>query len=114
MQYNVMRPIGPTTYVEVKTDGTAAKTISASGNNEMDYCAFLNTGATPIAITIVPVVGGVGTAGASAFPLDGTSGNVIVLGVSMQTPMIIAVPPIFSFTAIGTGTGNLYVMPVGY
>jgi len=110
---NVLRPIGPTTYIGVTTSSSTAVTISSSGNNQMDYCAFLNTGTTPIALTIVPVVAGVGSAGTTAFPSNGASGNIVVLGVSMQTPMVIAVPPVFSVTAIGTASVNLYITPVG-
>jgi hypothetical protein len=110
---NVLRPIGPTTYVAVTTSSSTAVTISASGNNQMDYCAFLNTGTTPIAITIVPVVAGSGSAGVTAFPADGASAKVVVLGVSMQMPMVIAVPPVFSVTALGTASVGLYITPVG-
>lgn len=80
----------------------------------MDYCAFLNTGTTPIAITIVPVVAGTGTAGVTAFPADGASAKVVVLGVSMQQPMVLAVPPVFSVTALGTASVGLYITPVSY
>ena len=110
---NVIRPIGPTTYISVTTSSSTAVTISASGNNQMDYCAFLNTGTTPIALTIVPVIAGSGSAGTTTFPTGGSSGNIVVLGVSMQMPMVIAVPPVFSVTALGTGSGALYITPVG-
>ena len=109
----VLRPIGPTTYVAVTTTSSTAVTISASGNNQMDYCAFLNTGTTPIAITIVPVVAGTGTAGTTAFPADGASAKVVILGVSMQQPMVIAVPQTFSVTALGLASVGLYITPVG-
>ena len=108
----VFRPIGPTTAITVSGSSSTAVTISASGNNQMDFCAFLNTAATPVAITIYPVVNGSGTAGASAFPSAGTSGNVVVLGVAMQQPMVVSVPQTFSLTTIGT-SGTLYVTPVG-
>ena len=108
---NVLRPIGPTTAIAISGTSSTAVTISASGNNQMDYCAFLNTASTPVAITIAPVVNGVGTAGVSALP-SGSTNNTIVLGVSMQMPMVIAVPQTFSVTAIGT-SGSLYITPVG-
>lgn len=108
---NVLRPIGPTTAITVSGSSSTAVTISASGNNQMDYCAFLNVASTPVAITIAPVVNGVGTAGVSALPSESTN-NTIVLGVSMQMPMVIAVPQTFSVTAIGT-SGSLYITPVG-
>jgi hypothetical protein len=108
---NVLRPIGPTTGIAVTGSSSTAVTISASGNNQMDYCAFLNTASTPVTINIAPVVGGVGSAGAAVAPTS-TPTNTIVLGVSMQMPMVIAVPPVFSITTIGT-SGTLYVTPVG-
>ena len=107
---NVIRPIGPTTVIAISGTASTATTISASGNNQMDYCAFLNPTANIVTINIVPVVGGVGTAGA-ATAASGTT-NQIVLGINMQMPMVIAVPPVFSISAIGT-SGSLYVTPVG-
>jgi len=108
---NVLRPIGPTTGITVSGSSSTAVTISPSGNNQMDYCAFLNTASTPVTINIYPVVGGVGTAGAAVVP-SGTPTNTVVLGISMQMPMVIAVPPVFSLTTIGT-SGTLFVTPVG-
>lgn len=110
-QTNVLRPIGPTTGITVSGTSSTAVTISPSGNNQMDFCAFLNTATTPVTINIYPVVGGVGTAGAAVVP-SSTPTNTVVLGVSMQMPMVIAVPPVFSVTAIGT-SGTLFVTPVG-
>jgi hypothetical protein len=108
---NVFRPIGPTTAITVSGTSSTAVTISASGNNQMDYCAFLNVASTPVAITIAPVVNGTGTAGASVLPSASTT-NTVVLGVAMQQPTVIAVPQTFSVTAIGT-SGSLYITPVG-
>lgn len=107
----VLRPIGPSTAISVTTSSSTAVTIQPSGNNQMDFCAFLNTSSTPIAINIVPVVDGVGSAGAAVFP-NSSPTNTVILGVSMQTPMVIAVPQVFSLTAIGTASGTLYVTPV--
>lgn len=107
----VFRPIGPTTAITTSATSSSAVTISPSGNNQMDFCAFLNTGSTPIAVNIVPVVDGVGSADAAVLPSGSTNTNV-VLGVNMQQPMVIAVPQVFSLTAIGTASGVLYVTPV--
>jgi hypothetical protein len=107
----VIRPIGPTTAITTSTTSSTAVTISPSGNQQMDFCAFLNTGTTPIAITIVPVVEGVGTAGVTTFP-SGSSNKTVILGVSMSAPMVVAVPEVFSLTALGTAAGVLYVTPV--
>lgn len=107
----VFRPIGPTTAITTSTTSSTAVTISSTGNNQMDFCAFLNTGSTPIAITIQAVVDGVGSAGATVFP-SGSTNNTVILGIAMQQPMVIAVPEVFSLTAIGTASGVLYVTPV--
>ena len=108
---NVLRYVGPTTVIGISGTASTATTISASGNNQMDYCAFLNPTANIVTINIVPVVGGVGSAGAAAFPTS-TPNNTYILGVSMQEPMVFTVPNTFSITAIGT-SGTLYVTPVG-
>lgn len=107
----VLRPIGPTTAITTSTTSSTAVTIQPSGNNQMDFCAFLNTGSTPIAITIQAVVQGVGTAGTTVFPSDSTN-NTVILGVSMSSPMVLSVPEVFSLTALGTAAGVLYVTPV--
>ena len=107
---NVLRYVGPTTVISISGTASTAVTISPSGNNQMDYCAFLNPTANIVTINIVPVVGGVGSAGA-ATAASGTT-NQIVLGINMQMPMVIAVPPVFSITTIGT-SGTLFVTPVG-
>lgn len=106
-----LRPIGPSTAISVTTSSSTAVTISASGNNQMDWCAFLNTGSTPIAINIAAVIDGVGSAGAAVFPNSSPS-NTVILGINMQQPMVIAVPQVFSLTTIGTASGTLYVTPV--
>ena len=111
-QLNAIRPIGLTTGITVSGSSSTAVTISASGNNEMDYCAFLNTASTPVTINIFPVVNGVGTAGAAVVPTS-TPTNTVVLVISKQSPMVIAVPRVFSITTIGT-SGTLYVTPVSY
>lgn len=108
----VLRTAGPTTAIAVTTASSTAVTITPAGTTQVSYCGFLNVASTPIAITITPVVDGVGTAVAAAFPTAGSSNNTIVLGVSMSTPMVIAVPPIFQVTAIGTASSTLYVTPM--
>lgn len=106
------RPIGPTTGIDITTSSSTAVTIRASGNQQMDFCGFLNTGSTPITINIYPVVDGVGTASAAVIPTS-TPTNTVVLGIAMQEPMVITVPEVFSLTAIGTASGTLYVTPMG-
>ena len=108
----VLRTAGPTTAIAVTTASSTAVTITPAGTTQVSYCAFLNVASTPIAITITPVVADVGTAVAAAFPTSGSSNNTVILGVSMALPMIIAVPPIFQVTAIGTASSTLYVTPM--
>lgn len=108
---SAFRFVGPTTAITVSGTSSTAVTITPAGNDQVNYCAFLNTGSSPIAITIEPVVQGVGSAPAAVLPTGGNSSQSFVLGVSMSQPTVIAVPQIFSITAIGT-SGTLYVMPV--
>ena len=108
---SVYRFIGPTTAITVSGTSSTAVTITPGGNDQINYCAFLNTASTPVAITISPVVQGVGSAPAAVLPTGGNSSQSFVLGVTMSQPTVIAVPQIFSITAIGT-SGTLYVMTV--
>jgi len=108
---SVYRFIGPTTAITVSGSSSTAVTITPAGNDQINYCGFLNTGANPVAITITPVVQGSGTAPAAVLPSGGNSSQSFVLGVAMSQPTVIAVPQIFSITTIGT-SGTLYVMPM--
>ena len=108
---SVYRFIGPTTAITVSGTSSTAVTITPAGNDQINYCGFLNTGANPVAITIAPVVQGSGTAPAAVLPTGGNSSQSFVLGVAMSQPTVIAVPKIFSITTIGT-SGTLYVMPM--
>ena len=56
---SVYRFIGPTTAISVTGSSSTAVTITPAGNDQINYCGFLNTGANPVAITITPVVQGV-------------------------------------------------------
>lgn len=109
---SVYRFIGPTTAITVSGTSSTAVTITPAGNDQINYCAFLNASANPVAVTITPVVQGSGTAPAAVLPSGGNSSQSFVLGVSMSQPTVIAVPQIFSVTAIGTSGTTLYVMPV--
>jgi len=44
-------------------------------------------------------------------PSGGSSSQSFVLGVAMSQPTVLAVPPSFAITAIGT-SGTLYVLPM--
>jgi hypothetical protein len=85
-------------------------TITPVGNDQINYCGFLNTNSFPVAVTIAPT-----DAPAAVMPTVGTPSKSIVLGVAMPTPMVVAVPANqFSMTAIATGsnTGTIYVTPM--
>jgi len=109
---SVYRFVGPTTAISVSGTSSTAVTITPAGNDQVNYCGFLNTGANPVAVTIAPAPLGSGaTAAAAVLPTGGNSSQSFVLGVAMSQPTVIAVPPVFSITAIGT-SGTLYVMPM--
>ena len=109
---SAFRFVGPTTAIAVTTASSTAVTITPTGNDQVNYCGFLNTGSTPIAVNIAPAVLGTSTtAGAAVLPTGGNSSTSFVLGVAMSAPQVMVVPPIFSVTAIGT-TNTLYVMPM--
>ena len=109
---SAFRFVGPTTAISVSGTSYTSVTINPNGNDQVNYCGFLNTGANPIAITIAPAIAGTTTtAPAAVLPSGGSSSQSFVLGVTMSQPTVIAVPPSFAITAIGT-SGTLYVMPM--
>lgn len=110
----VYRYVGPTTAIGVTSTSSAAVTITPVGNDQINYCGFMNTNAFPVAVTITPT-----SAPAAVLPAAGSSSVSIVLGVAMPSPLIVAVPPGgagqgFSVTAIcgGSNTGTIYVSPM--
>jgi hypothetical protein len=105
---SVFRIAGPTTSIAVTTSSSTAVTITPAGNDQINYCGFLNTSTNVIAVNIAPT-----SAGAAVLPSAGSTSTSFVLGVSMSTPMVVAVPPdSFSVTTIGSTTSTLYVMPM--
>jgi hypothetical protein len=105
---SVFRIAGPTTAIAVTTSSSTAVTITPKGNDQINYCGFLNTSTNVIAVTIAPT-----SAGAAVLPTAGNTSNSFVLGVSMQSPMVVAVPPDqFSVTTIGSTSSTLYVTPM--
>jgi hypothetical protein len=106
------RFVGPTTAISISGTSSTSVTINPNGQDQVNYCGFLNTGANPVAITIAPVLPGNSvTAPAAVLPTGGNSSNSFVLGIAMSQPTVIAVPPTFAITAVGT-SGTLYVMPM--
>jgi hypothetical protein len=110
-----LRPIGPTTMVSVGATSTTAQIVPAIQNDQMEFCAFLNTGATTVHINIVPL-GNAQTAVAPAavIPTATVSQPVIVLPPSMPAPLIFDVPNGFSYTAIGSAAGpsTVFITPI--
>ncbi|CAB4128290.1 hypothetical protein UFOVP106_47 [uncultured Caudovirales phage] len=105
---SVYRIAGPTTAIAVTTSSSTAVTITPKGNDQINYCGFLNTSTNVIAVNIAPT-----SAGAAVLPSAGSTSTSFVLGVSMSTPMVVAVPPdSFSVTTIGSTSSTLYVMPM--
>ena len=108
----VFRLQAKTTALSVVGTVHAAVTVSSAGNNQVNYAAFLNTGANSVAIEISPV--GV-TATAATLPSDGVLGSFI-LPPLMTQPMVLATPANdFQVSAIGSASGPalLYITPVG-
>jgi len=109
---SAFRFVGPTTAITVSTSSSTAVTITPAGNDQVNFCGFLNTGSTPIAVNILAAVPGTtSTASAAVLPTGGNSSTSFVLGVAMSAPQVMVVPPSFSITAIGTAN-TLYVMPM--
>jgi hypothetical protein len=109
---SAFRFVGPTTAITVSTTSSTAVTITPNGNDQVNFCGFLNTGSTPIAVTIVPAVPGTTTtAPAAVLPTGGNSSNSFILGIAMTSPQVMVVPPQFSITAVGAAN-TLYVMPM--
>lgn len=111
---SVFRIAGSTTAIGVSSTSSTAVTISASGNDQINYAGFLNTNSFPVAVTIAP-----SSAAAAVLPTAGNSSASFVLGVAMTSPMVVAVPPGgggqgFSVTAItsGSNSGSIYVTPM--
>jgi len=111
---SVFRAIAPTTAISVTATSSTAVTITASGNDQLNYCGFLNTNSFPVAVNIAPT-----SAGTAVLPAGGATSSSVILGVTMSTPMVLAVPAMgsgqgFSVTTIA-GTGNsgvIYVTPM--
>jgi hypothetical protein len=107
------RFVGPTTAIAVTGSSSTSVTINPNGNDQVNFCGFLNTSANPVAITIAPAIAGTTTtANPAILPTGGNSSQSFVLGVSMSQPTVIAVPPSFAITTIGTSGTTLYVMPM--
>jgi hypothetical protein len=120
-----LRVVGPVVTLSVGIGAHAQITVKPfdGGNDQVNYAAFQNTGATTVAVTVAPAT--TTTIQTPVFPVDGTnqgkSGEfVIVLAPAMQLPQVYAVPGSgggagFNVAAIGSAAGPsiIYITPVG-
>jgi hypothetical protein len=107
-QSSVQRNAGQTVALSVTSTAHAAVLIADNTNDQINYTAFLNTGAAPIAVRW-----GTTDPGAPVFPVDGTNGDY-VLAAAMNTPLILATPtsPFYLTAKSNSATaGILYVTP---
>ena len=108
----VLRLQAQTTALSVGATAISPVTVTSVGNNQVNYAAFLNTGANAVAIQISPT--GV-TATTATIPVSGTAGS-FVLPPLMTQPIVLATPANnFQVSAIGSATGPalVYITPVG-
>lgn len=112
-QLSAYRFAGPTIAITVTGTSSTSVTITPKGNDQVNFCGFLNTSSNPVAISIAPAIAGTTTTAAAAvLPTGGNTSQSFVLGVAMSQPTVIAVPPSFAITTIGTAGTTLYVMPM--
>ena len=108
----VLRLQAKTTALSVVGTVHAPVTVTSVGNNQVNYAAFLNTGANSVAIEISTADV---TATAATLPAAGTPGSFL-LPPLMTQPMVLATPANnFQVSAIGSAAGPalVYITPVG-
>ena len=107
----VIRTAGVTTAISVAASSTSATLITANTNDQVNYCSFLNTGATQVAVNV-----GDANVGAAVLPVSASTTGNFVLPASMTTPIVLAVPACpFYVRMIGSASGPsiVYVTPAG-
>jgi len=113
----VIRPIGPTYALSVAATQHANVSIVPTGNEQFNYCAFTNIGATDICVAFTAPGA---TNPTLVFPVDGTPTtiNSFLIPHGMTGATVIAIPNYgnagFGLTAIGSAAGPsiMYVTPV--
>lgn len=108
---NYIRPIGVTTAISVTASATAEVLVNNASNDQNNCVAFLNTGATQVAVKFGPT--GVS---APVLPVSGSTTGNFVLPAAMTVPLIFAVPTTPTYVRmIGSAAGPsiVYVTPVG-
>lgn len=106
---SVVRTAGVTTAISVADTSTSAVQIDDNTNDQVNYCSFLNTGATRVAVSV-----GDANVAAAVLPVSGSATGNFVLPASMTTPIVLAVPTTpFYVRMIGSAAGPsiVYVTP---
>lgn len=110
------KPGGNTVAINVSAVNVSSTFVSAFAgmNDNVNFAAFLNVGAVPVAISMAPN----GEAPNAAFPAQGASAPVIVLPANMNWPVTYAVPMgnanQFSLKAIANSSisPTIFITPV--
>jgi hypothetical protein len=109
---NLLRANGRTVALSVTAAAHASVAVVANDESQPGFAAFLNTGATTVAITLAPK----GMAAAvPAFPTDGSPTATIILPPGMTQPLTLPMPGAsFSVAAIGSAAGPslVYITPM--
>jgi len=107
----MIRPVGACTAISVTATSSTAVTLTSSVGDAAQKAAFLNTGATVVAVH----VGQVGICPAAVLPVAGTPSSAnIVLPATMIEPVVYTLPMFpCDVTAIGSGAGPsiIYITP---
>ena len=110
---SVFRFAGPTYAVSVSTTASSSLSVTPISNDQINYCGFLNTATTPVAVSIAPLNPTSVSAASAVLPTGGNTSNSFVLGVGMSSPMVVAVPAGgFNMSAVGSASTTLYVTPM--
>ena len=108
---SVIRLGGKTVALSVGTSAHSAVQMTTTTTDQVNYVSCLNTGSANVAIRFSQL-----SSDTAALPSDGTPGDFVLPAV-METPIIIACPPMNMqspcyVTAIGaSGTNLVYVTP---
>jgi len=109
---SVIRLGGSTLGLSVGTTAHSAVALKANTPDQINYVSCINTGSANVAIKFSTI-----STDVAALPGDGTFGDFVLPGL-METPIVIACPPVNSqapcyVTAIAaTGTNLVYVTPM--
>lgn len=110
----VYKLLGPTTRLDVVNTVHKTVTVSGPSNEPSNYASFMNIGASPVHVVVVPQ--SVNNPPDAVFPTDGTPSDGFTVPPLMQTPMLVAVPPVgFKMSAISNSATatTLVVCPTG-